>query len=243
MWLLKESSETSHLKNCDFWKCIFRNQSLVIDYQKVVIDYQYPALFSKLIYKAIIDYHNHIINYQCFKTLRFSKFKIKSHICLCVIDYTLMVIDYQWLFSKNSFPKVTFLQVTCFWRFFQKSYLFQWLVFKGIAKSYKFWLESSRNYKYMTLAWNNGNNLNHFFQTYFNIFFHILNTFPINLLQSFTSLESLWTSSSLYQKFSEVFWFFQTLKTCAIHPFHSLLPYKRFKGLTAWEFFWLFPSP
>ena len=33
-------------------------------------------------------------------------------------------------------------------------------------------------------------------------------TFPINLIQSFTSLESLWTSSSsLYQKLSEVFWF------------------------------------
>ena len=33
-------------------------------------------------------------------------------------------------------------------------------------------------------------------------------TFPINLIQSFTSLESLWTSSSsLCQKLSKVFWF------------------------------------
>ena len=35
LWLLKKSSETSHLKNCDFWKCIFQNQSLVIDFHKV----------------------------------------------------------------------------------------------------------------------------------------------------------------------------------------------------------------
>ena len=59
---------------------------------------------------------------------------MKSHICWCVIDYTFMVIDYQWLFSKNSFPKVTFLQVTCFWRFFQKSYLFKWLVLKELPR-------------------------------------------------------------------------------------------------------------
>jgi len=35
LWLLKKSSETSHLKNYDFWKFIFRNQSLVIDFHKV----------------------------------------------------------------------------------------------------------------------------------------------------------------------------------------------------------------
>ena len=37
IWLLKESSEISHLKKCDFWKWIFWNQSLVIDYHKGVI--------------------------------------------------------------------------------------------------------------------------------------------------------------------------------------------------------------
>jgi len=59
---------------------------------------------------------------------------MKSHICWCVIDYTLMVIDYQWLISKNKFPKVTILQVTCFWRFFQKSQLFKWLVLKKLPR-------------------------------------------------------------------------------------------------------------
>jgi len=39
LWILKESSKTSHLKNCDFWKCIFQNHSLVIDYHQGVIDY------------------------------------------------------------------------------------------------------------------------------------------------------------------------------------------------------------
>ena len=39
LWILKESSKTSHLKNCDFCKFIFRNQSLVIDYHQGVIDY------------------------------------------------------------------------------------------------------------------------------------------------------------------------------------------------------------
>ena len=28
-------------------------------------------MFSKLIYKVVIDYHNHVIDYQCFKTLDF----------------------------------------------------------------------------------------------------------------------------------------------------------------------------
>ena len=87
--------------------------------------------FHKIITK---EFYSLVIDYQCFKTLRFSKFKMKSHICWCVIDYTFMVIDYQWLFSKNSFPKVTFLQVTCFWRFFQKSYLFKWLVLKELPR-------------------------------------------------------------------------------------------------------------
>ena len=59
---------------------------------------------------------------------------MKTHICWCVIDYTLMVIDYQRLISKNTFPKVTILQVTCFWRFFQKSQLFKWLVLKKLPR-------------------------------------------------------------------------------------------------------------
>jgi len=81
----------------------------------------FHKIITKEFYSLVIDYQIVVIDYQCFKTLRFSKFKMKSHICWCVIDYTFMVIDYQWLFSKNSFPKVTILQVACFWRFFQKS--------------------------------------------------------------------------------------------------------------------------
>ena len=50
-----------------------------------------------------------------------------------------MVIDYQWLISKNKFPKVTILKVTCFWRFFQKSLLSKWLVFKRVT-IFKRWL-------------------------------------------------------------------------------------------------------
>ena len=50
-----------------------------------------------------------------------------------------MVIDYQWLILKNKFPKVTILKVTYFWRFFQKSQLFKWLVFKRVT-IFKRWL-------------------------------------------------------------------------------------------------------
>ena len=74
----------------------------------------FHKIITKEFYYLVIDYQNVVIDYQCFKTLRFTKFKMKSHIYWCVIDY-------QWLFSKNSFPKVTILQVACFWRFFQKS--------------------------------------------------------------------------------------------------------------------------
>ena len=62
-WLLKKSSETSHLKNCDFWKFIFRNQSLVIDYHWGVIDYtstdmtpQFKFWKSKYLEALVIDY-------------------------------------------------------------------------------------------------------------------------------------------------------------------------------------------
>ena len=46
---------------------------------------------------------------------------------------------------------------------------------------------------------------------------------PINSLQSFTSLESLWTSysSSLCQKHSKVFWFFKPWKLVLFIPFIS----------------------
>ena len=78
-------------------------------------------------------------------------------------------------------------------------------------------------------------------------------TFPINLIQSFTSLESLWTSSSsLCQKLSKVFWFYEPWKLVLFIFFISshfakknsprtnrlnsfcvfLLPFP--KGLTAW---------
>ena len=36
-------------------------------------------MFSKLIYKAVIGYHNHVIDYQCFKTLDF-KFQELQHV-------------------------------------------------------------------------------------------------------------------------------------------------------------------
>jgi len=96
-------------------------------------------------------------------------------------------------------------------------------------------------------------------------FIHLIwNTFPINILQSFTSLESLWTSSSsLYQKLSEVFWFSKPWKLMLFifsfcSPFSkknsprtnclnsfcvSLLLCQRIQNDTFWEFFWFFPFP
>jgi len=64
---------------------------------------------------------------------------MKSHIFWCVIDYTKMVIDYQWLISKNKLPKVTILKVTCFWRVSKESQLLKWIVFKRVA-IFKQWL-------------------------------------------------------------------------------------------------------
>ena len=45
---------------------------------------------------------------------------MKSHIYWCVIDYTMMVIGYQWLILKNKLPKVTILKVTSFLKIFSK---------------------------------------------------------------------------------------------------------------------------
>ena len=59
---------------------------------------------------------------------------MKSHICWCVINYTMMVIDYQWLILKNKLPKVTILKVTSFWRFFKESQLLKWLVLKKLPR-------------------------------------------------------------------------------------------------------------
>ena len=120
--------------------------------------------------------------------LRFSKFKMKSHICWCVIDYTFMVIDYQWLFSKNSFPKVTFLQVTCFWRFFQKSYLFKWLVLKELPRVTSFDLSHQETINMW--PWHETFEQSHSdlsslstilsFNLSFNIFFHFFQNFLIS---------------------------------------------------------------
>ena len=90
--------------------------------------------------------------------------------------------------------------------------------FKGIAKSYKFWLESSRNYKYVTLAWNiliiSFRSIISF-NLSFNIFFHFFQNFLIS------------SSLHLSKNFcSKLFLPRKVLcsKTCAIHLFHSLLP-------------------
>ena len=146
---------------------------------------------------------------------------MKSHIYWCVIDYTLMVIDYQWLISKNKFPKVTILQVTCFWRFFQKSQLFKWLVLKKLPRVTNFdlshqeiinmwpWHESSIIYLY--------NIISQHLSTIFHLFQHFQQNFLLiylRLSKSFCSILFLWR---------KVLW----LKTCAIHLFHSLLPLQK----------------
>ena len=132
--------------------------------------------------------------------LRFSKFKMKSHICWCVIDYTFMVIDYQWLFSKNSFPKVTFLQVTCFWRFFQKSYLFKWLVLKELPRVTSFDLSHQETINMW--PWHETFEQSHSdlsslstilsFNLSFNIFFHFFQNFLISssLMETMTIMSS-----------------------------------------------------
>ena len=144
----------------------------------------------------------------------------------------MMVIDYQWLISKNKFPKVTILKVTCFWRFFQKSQLFKWLVFKRVT-IFKRWLVLKKLPRVTNF------NLSHqmiinmwpwheFHITFFCITFWFIS---LHLSKSFCSILSL---------SRKVHW----PKTCAILFLHSLISLvKRFKGLTAWEFFCFFPSP
>jgi len=41
----------------------------------------FHKIITKEFYFQVIDYQIVVIDYQCFKTLRFSKFKMKSHIC------------------------------------------------------------------------------------------------------------------------------------------------------------------
>ena len=108
--------------------------------------------------------------------------------------------------------------------------------FKGIAKSYKFWLESSRNYKYVTLAWNIINSypwslsIILSFNLSFNIFFHFFQNFLVS--SSLHLSKSFCSRLSLSRKVL-------CSKTCVIHLFHSLLPLpKRIRqGLTAWILF------
>ena len=103
--------------------------------------------------------------------------------------------------------------------------------FKGIAKSYKFWLESSRNYKYVTLAWNNL------------ILISIISFNHLSIF-SFISFNSCSISSSLHLSKS----FLSKLslprkvlcsKTCVIHLFHSLPPLPKIihQGLITWILF------
>ena len=95
-----------------------------------------------------------------------------------------MVIDYQWLFLNKS-KDVTLQMVFDFFRLV--------LSFSKSHNSSNDCLDQTWSvYKSKALF----------------CISIILNTFPINLLQSFTSLESLWTSSSSFcQKLSKVFWF------------------------------------
>ena len=123
---------------------------------------------------------------------------MKSHICWCVIDYTLMVIDYQWLISKNTFPKVIILQVTCFWRFFQKSQLFKWLVLKKLPRVTSFDLsyqeiinmwpwhefEQSRNVSFNLLSQHHSISFNFFYTIFWFISLHLSKSFCSNTFSS-----------------------------------------------------------
>ena len=69
---------------------IFYQRVLLSGNRLLVIDYQQATFFSKLIYKAVIDYHNHVIDYQSFKMLDFKfqesqllvkLFRIISNLC------------------------------------------------------------------------------------------------------------------------------------------------------------------
>ena len=149
---------------------------------------------------------------------------MKSHICWCVIDYTLMVIDYQWLISKNEFPKVTILQVTCFWRFFQKSQLFKWLVLKKLPRVTNF--DLSHQEIINMWPWHKFHNDLSFTSSSFNI---------LELIFQYllSSLSTLWTNLSdlflfiFLKVFVEHFLFqenFFDQKLVLLIFFHSLLP-------------------
>jgi len=126
-----------------------------------------------------------------------------------------------------------------FLKILSKVISFKVISFKGIAKSYKFWLESWRNYKYVTLAWNNLSSQSSFnsdpsslsiilsFNLSFNLFFqNFLVSSSLHLSKSFCS------RLSLSRKFL-------CSKTCAIHLFHSLLPLQKriLQGLISWILF------
>jgi len=120
---------------------------------------------------------------------------MKSHICWCVINYILMVIDYQWLISKNKFPEVTILQVTCFWRFFQKSQLFKWLFLKKLPRVTNFDLIHQEIINMW--PWHKFHN-NH-------LSFNLFSTSSLNIFQSIFQYLSTEFSDSFLFIFQKVF--------------------------------------
>ena len=119
---------------------------------------------------------------------------MKSHICWCVIDYTLMVIDYQWLISKNTFPKVTILQVTCLKIFSKVTTFFKWLVLKKLPRVTSFdlshqeiinmWQWHEFHWIVINLFWINNHQLSIIFESsIFQSFFNIISQTSFN--QSF----------------------------------------------------------
>ena len=136
---------------------------------------------------------------------------ITFHKMNCVIDYTFVVIDYQWTVLKKKLRVITLNMV------FSKVITFPMVSLTRHEESIKAWL------------WHTFNTYMIFFQT---ILFHNLSLTIAHCFFFAKKLSKLCFKTLFFCK-----WKFCRKQKCAI--FSSLLPLdKRFKGLTAWEFFW-----
>ena len=178
---------------------------------------------------------------------------MKSHILWCVIDFTITVIDYQWLISKNKLPKVTILKVTCFWRVFQKSQLLKWLVFKRVT-IFKRWLVLKKlprvtnfnlSHKMIINIWpwhefHNTTKTDSFHSKRLICFYDHKISFIKFLFNTFSSKKG-----SLFKHLCYSFSSFTSLSCQKIERTNRLryllFLTKDFKGLTAWDIFFPFP--
>jgi len=144
-----------------------------------------------------------------------------------------MIIDYQWQIWKNKLPKVAVLKVTYFWRVFKKSQLLKWLVFKRVT-IFKRWLVLKKLSKVTNFNLSHQMIINMWPWHEFHIQLRLISFIQKDWFLSFISLHLSKSFCSILSLSRKVHW----PKTCAIVFLHLLLSLvKRFKRLTAWEFF------